>query len=87
MTAIPDQSVNPSGLHQRYRVAKANGDPVDPMATYFVLRLDRFGRDGIHVAACRAAARAYASAVEGTHLDKIGSQLRTMVDNFDSMGG
>ena len=88
MSAIPQQTVNPDGLHQRYIVHKADGSPVDPMATYFVLRLDPQGRDGLHVSACRAAARAYADAVQdgsSPHLAKIGEQLRILVDNFDAV--
>jgi hypothetical protein len=90
MSAIPRASDNPNGLHQRYIVRKANGEPADPMATYFVLRLDRFGDDGQHIAACRAAARAYADYVtsgECSHLARVGAELRTLVDNLESMGG
>ena len=86
MSAIPTADVNPNGLHQRYRVEKLNGEPVDAMATYFVLRLDGFGRDGVHVDACRAAARAYAETVRGTHLSRVGEQLRTLVDNLEHDG-
>ena len=88
MSAIPQQTVNPDGLHQRYIVHKADGSPVDPMATYFVLRLDAKGRDWLHVKACRAAARAYANEAQSSgsqHLIKIGEQLRILVDNFDAM--
>lgn len=90
MTAIPSKLDNPNGLHQRYVISKVNGERVDPMATYFVLRLDHFGRDGLHIAACRAAARAYADFVqsgEAPHLAAIGAQLRTLVDNLEAMGG
>lgn len=86
MSAIPEPKANPKGLHQRYKVTKMSGEHTDPMATYFVLRLDGMGRDGVHVNACRAAARAYAYAVECTHLDQVGKDLKTLVDNFDSMG-
>lgn len=34
------QAENPAGLHRRYIVQKANGEPVDPSARYFVLRYD-----------------------------------------------
>ncbi len=89
MSAIPTVRDNPNGLHQRYTVTKTNGEAVDPMATYFVLRLDHFGRDGSHIAACRAAARAYADFVQSgecPHLAKIGEQLRILVDNLESCG-
>jgi hypothetical protein len=90
MSAIPFRDENPKGLHRRYQVTKLNGEHTDPMATYFVLRLDNMGRDGLHVQACRAAARAYADYVQSgaaPHLAKVGADLRTLVDNFDSMGG
>lgn len=87
MNAIPKQEENPRGLHQRYVISKVNGEPVDPMATYFVLRLDGFGRDGMHIQACRAAARAYSECVEKSdapHLWKIGEQLQSLVENLES---
>lgn len=90
MSAIPTTRDNPLGLHQRYRVTKTNGEATDPMATYFVLRLDGFGRDGKHIAACRAAARAYADYVtsgECPHLATVGAQLRQLVDNLETQGG
>lgn len=90
MSAIPAKADNPNGLHQRYIITKADAEPMDPMATYFVLRLDNMGRDGLHIAACRAAARAYADFVQSgaaPHLAKVGEQLRNLCDNFDSMGG
>lgn len=90
MSAIPEISANPKGLHQRYIVTKNNGEPVDPMATYFVLRLDGMGRDGLHIAACRAAARAYSAFIdsqpEETHLDKVAEQLETLVNNLEHAG-
>ncbi len=88
MSAIPQKRDNPDGLHQRYVVTKANGEAVDPMATYFVLRLDPQGRDGLHVRACRAAARAYADCAQSgdsPHLARTGMDLRMLVDNFDAM--
>ena len=90
-SAIPEAAANPSGLHQRYRVTKANGEPVDPMATYFVLRLDGHGRDWHHIRACRRAAEEYAKCIlqnpEAEHLHRMAEQLETLVENFDSMGG
>lgn len=90
MSAIPEPKANPDGLHQRYKVTKTSGEPTDPMATYFVLRLDGMGRDGLHVAACRAAARAYSQFIdsqpEETHLDKVAEQLETLVNNLESAG-
>jgi len=89
VSAIPKREDNPNGLHQRYIVTKSH-EPTDPLATYFVLRLDGHGHDGAHIAASRAAARAYADFVtsgEAPHLAKVGEQLRTLVDNFDATGG
>ena len=48
------------GLYSRYRVTKAFDEPVDPLADYFVLRLDENGSDQAHVGACREAAMKYA---------------------------
>lgn len=91
MSQIPTIEQNPNGLHQRYNVTKANGEPTDPMATYFVLRLDGMGRDHHHIQACRAAARAYVKAIndnpEATHLDTVTSQLTVLLANLESMGG
>lgn len=90
MSAIPAISDNPNGLHRRYNVTKANGEPTDPMATYFVLRLDHFGRDGAHIAASRAAALAYVEYVKSNdakHLERMADELRTVVGNLEAMGG
>ena len=87
MSEIPEIRDNPTGLHRRYAVTKNNGEPVDHRATYFVLRLDSHGRDGAHVAACRAAARRYALAIldnpDATHLYRMAVDLRTLVNNLD----
>ena len=44
-----------TGLYNRYVVTKANGNPVDPNAKYFVLRVDKGGKCKEHVSACREA--------------------------------
>lgn len=49
----PDES----SLYRKYIVSKANGQPIDPQADYFVLRLDTDP-------AARAAAYCYAREVE-----------------------
>lgn len=74
---------NPNGLHQRYRVSKADGSPTDPRAVYFVLRLDGFGDDPGHVAACRAAARSYADNAP-EWMKQTADELRKLVGYFDS---
>jgi hypothetical protein len=50
------------GLQQRYYISKVNGNPVDPAADYFVLRLDESGEPN-HVRACRAALATYAQEI------------------------
>lgn len=40
MPKLPTHEQNPNGLHQKYIIAKSNGEPVDPNAQYLVLRLD-----------------------------------------------
>jgi hypothetical protein len=57
---FPSATENPTGLHRRYNVTKADGTPTDPNALYFVLRIDNKGDDAGHIRACRAALRAYA---------------------------
>ena len=51
---LPTESENPNGLHARYIVTKASGEPCDPEAVYFVLRLDRGGDDPIHIQGAEA---------------------------------
>lgn len=79
---FPAKKDNPDGLHQRYIVTKADGEPVDPEAIYFVLRLDGKGDDKLHIEACREAALAYADFVQSgqaKHLAKVGQELRNLV--------
>ena len=40
---IPIRQKNPDGLHQRYKISKVDGAPIDVEAEYFVLRLDTGG--------------------------------------------
>lgn len=76
---LPTPEERPDGLHKRYKIEKADGSPVDPNGTYFVLRLDSGGRDRLHVAACRAAARTYSAIVEGSHLHGVAVDLLTVL--------
>lgn len=71
----------PDGLHKRYVVAKASGEPVDPAATYFTLRLDQGGDDKLHVAAGCVAAIAYCDYVQaaGGPLAVVAADLRKLV--------
>jgi NTP pyrophosphatase (non-canonical NTP hydrolase) len=74
MKPLPTPEENPAGLHGRYRITKANGDPVDPSAEYFVLRLDH-AADFAHLSACRAALALYANAIE-PNLPQLANELR-----------
>ena len=82
MKEIPTQRDNPHGLHLRYAVSKADGSASDPRAVYFVLRLDPSGSDPGHIAACRAAARAYCDNAP-EWMRQTADELRQLVDGFD----
>jgi hypothetical protein len=79
---LPTERQNPTGLHQRYIIRRANGKPIDPNAIYFVLRLDDGGKDPAHIKASRKAARAYAKVIEH-HLPDLASELRGLVDGLE----
>lgn len=70
---IPTKEQNPDGLHQKYIISKVSGEPLDPGAEYFILRLDS-GGDPDHVEACRAAIRAYAKNIQPV-IPKLASDL------------
>lgn len=74
MNEIKTQQENPKGLHQRYIVSKSNGNPVDPNAEYFVLRVDLNGSDSKHIEACRKAVITYAKNIR-EHLPKLAQDL------------
>jgi len=71
---LPTKQENPKGLHYRYHVTKTNGEPVDENAEYFVLRLDKAGRDPIHVKACRNAILTYAEGIRD-HIPELSKDL------------
>ncbi len=71
---IPTKEENPKGLHQRYIVSKADGTPTGDNVEYFVLRLDKNGKDRNHVNACRKAVLKYADAIED-HLPELANDL------------
>lgn len=71
---LPTQEENPDGLYQRYIVEKVSGEPVGDNAEYFVLRLDKYGDDQIHIAACRKAIMTYADEIKD-HLPKLSNDL------------
>lgn len=54
---MPNHDYRDGGLRRKYKIEKASGEPVDPEAVYFVLRVD----EDPHA---RAALRAYADSVE-----------------------
>lgn len=80
---LPTAAENPQGLHSRYHVTKVSGEPTDERAEYFVLRIDSFGHDAAHVAACRAAAEEYARVVlaspSAAHLHGIARDIVELV--------
>lgn len=71
---LPLESENPTGLHGRYFVEKVNGEPIDENAEYFVLRLDKYGSDQKHIAACRKAILTYANEIKD-HLPKLSKDI------------
>ena len=71
---LPTQEENPNGLYGRYIVEKVSGEPVDENAEYFILRLDKYGDDPKHIAACRKAILTYANEIK-EHLPKLSSDL------------
>lgn len=62
-------------LYGKYDIKKANGQPIDPKAEYFVLRID-----GDHPAA-RAAMLTYANEIEATE-PVFAAQIRRWVDGL-----
>lgn len=83
--ALLSESENPNGLHQRYRITKADGTPCDPDAMYFVLRLDSGGSDAAHIRACRSAAKVYAGLVyiDTDHLQQVGLDLFKLIERLE----
>lgn len=83
-TTLKTHEENPNGLHQRYIVSKANGQPVDENAVYFLLRLDGAGNDKPHINASREAALAWCDSVQDSGdaspmLRQVAAELRVMV--------
>jgi len=74
MKKLPLESENPEGLHNRYIVKKVSGEPIDDKAEYFILRLDKYGDDPKHIAACRKAILTYAEEIKD-HLPKLSADL------------
>jgi len=82
MQAIPTREEKPTGLHQRYRVEKLEGE-TDPRAVYLALRLDEHGTDPKWIEHCREAARTLAFNVsadpECGHLHEMACDLLEIV--------
>lgn len=72
---IPSKQENEAGLHRRYDVRKADGTQTDPMAEYFVLRLDEVGKNPTHTSASRKALMTYANEIEA-HQPQLAADLR-----------
>lgn len=81
MSKLPTQQENPKGLYNRYIVEKVSGEPVDERAEYFILRLDEFGDDPIHIEACRKAIITYAKEIY-PHLPQLAMDL---IDRYSSI--
>lgn len=79
---LKDKNENPDGLHRRYNVRYANGDHTDPRAIYFVLRLDEFGDDPLHIEACRKAALTWVYNAP-PHLAQVAEDLLKLLLKFD----
>lgn len=88
MSQIPIREASPNGLHQRYRVLKTDGEPVDSDAIYFVLRLDGGGEDLTHLEACREAARKYCEYIftlaDNHPLRQMADELWVLVNKIES---
>ncbi|HYG66280.1 MAG TPA: hypothetical protein VD838_01425 [Anaeromyxobacteraceae bacterium] len=72
---MADHDYRDGGLRPKYRVAKADGSPLDEGADYFVLRLDADPH-------ARAAALAYADAVQAENA-RLADDLRLRVASYE----
>ncbi len=67
------------GVYGKYIIAKADGTPVDPMACYFVLRLDRDGH-------ARTAMRLYADTLRACQGDNpLSSDITAALDALQGL--
>lgn len=73
-TIIPSKKSNPTGLHQKYRIFKADMTDVAP-GEYFVLRLDPECKDTRHRDACIKAILLYANEI-ADHMPDLARDIR-----------
>lgn len=74
MSRLLTKTENPDGLYYKYYIEKVNGEPVDRDTEYFILRLDKHGKDIKHLEACRKAVLVYAEEIKD-HLPKLSADL------------
>ena len=63
---IPTKNENPTGFHQKYILTRCDGVEIDHRAEFFILRLDEYGKNPVHINACRKAILAYADEMAAT---------------------
>lgn len=68
------------GLYQKYKIEKTNGNPINPLAEYFVLRLDQYSSDLVHTEASRRAILLYAKEIK-KYNPKLAEDLITRYSN------
>lgn len=79
---IPIEEYKKFGLlKNKYNITHSDGSPVHPEAKYFVLRLDDYGRDPIHIDACREAMLTYAGKIKH-HLPLLADDIFKDLHNY-----
>lgn len=76
------RKVASAGLYTRYRIAYADGSPVDPRGEYFVLKVN--SEDPRHAEASREALRAYSESIKG-HNPILAKDLIDWVSEYDTL--
>lgn len=67
------ENLKERGLFKKYHITKSNGETIDPMSDFFVLRLDYHGEQK-HASACRKAVIKYADEIK-EHLPQLSKDL------------
>lgn len=70
------------GLKQKYKIEKANGEPVDPRAKFFVLRYDQHKKNQAHARASQEALKTYAAEIAESN-DILASDLFYELEDID----